>query len=123
GKPLDASASPGSYIALSRTWNAGDKIEMQLPMRLHLEAMPDDPKTQAVMYGPVVLAGDLGGAGLTPEMIVGPNAPRVQRIPIETPSFKAAGADPVSWIKPAGKPLTFRTSGQQTDVLLMPLNA
>ncbi|HMC62018.1 MAG TPA: hypothetical protein VKJ01_22680, partial [Candidatus Solibacter sp.] len=87
------------------------------------EAMPDDPKVQAVMYGPVVLAGDLGAAGLTPEMIVGPSAPRLQRVPIEVPSFKASGSDVSSWIKPAGKPLTFHTTGQQKDVTLEPINS
>ena len=121
GKVLDASASPGSYLALSRVWKAGDKIEMQLPMQLHIEAMPDDPKLQAVMYGPVVLAGDLGSEGLTPELIVGPNAPRLQRLPIQVPVFKAA-ADPSSWIKAGDKPLTFRTAGQPMDVTLAPLN-
>ena len=29
-------------------------------MWLHVEAMPDDPTIQAVMYGPLVLAADLG---------------------------------------------------------------
>ena len=128
GKVLDASASPGSYLTLSRVWKAGDKIEMSLPMQLRIEAMPDDPKMQAVLYGPVVLAGDLGSDGLTPELIVGPNAPRLQRMPIQVPVFKAAGADPSSWIKPGAikpgdKPLTFHTSGQQKDVTLAPLNS
>ena len=75
------------------------------------------------MYGPVVLAGDLGAEGLAPELIVGPNGPRIQRLPLEVPAFKAASADPSSWIKPAGSPLTFRTSGQAKDVTLMPLNS
>ncbi|HXB66820.1 MAG TPA: beta-L-arabinofuranosidase domain-containing protein [Candidatus Acidoferrales bacterium] len=123
GKVLDASASPGSYLTLSRVWKAGDKIEMALPMQLRIEAMPDDPTVQAVMYGPVVLAGDLGASGLTPESIVGPNAPRLQRMPIQVPVFKAAGADASSWIKPGDKALTFHTSGQPTDVTLTPLNS
>ena len=33
-------------------------------MALRLESLPDDPHIQALMYGPVVLAGDLGTAGL-----------------------------------------------------------
>ena len=123
GKVLDASASPGSYLTLSRPWKAGDKIEMQLPMQLHIEAMPDDPKTQAILYGPVVLAGDLGNEGLTPEMIVGPNAPRLQRLPIQVPTFQAASADPSSWIKPGDRALTFHTTGQAKDVTLAPLNS
>ena len=85
--------------------------------------MPDDPKTQAFLYGPLVLAGDLGSEGLTEQLTVGPNAPRPQRVPIEIPAFQSAGADPASWIKPAGAPLTFRTTGQQKDVPLAPLNS
>lgn len=141
GKILDASATPGSYLTLTRAWKAGDKLEMRLPMHLHVEAMPDDSHTQAFLYGPLVLAGDLGAEGLTEAHIIGPNlrvgAPipeqngsplgPVNRTPpvpdLEIPSFKASGSDLNSWIKPADKPLTFRTSGQRKDVTLVPLNS
>jgi len=123
GKALEAFAAPGSYLAISRTWKNGDRVEMALPMRLHIEAMPDDSKLQAVLYGPLVLAGDLGNEGLTEAMIIGPNAPRPQQLPIAVPTFKAASADPGSWIKPADKPLTFRTTGQEKDVTLAPINS
>ena len=110
---------------------------MELPMRLSVEAMPDDHKTQAFLYGPVVLAGDLGSDGLSERQIVGPNAPRLPRpgftpqprpnapppVPaIEIPTFTAKG-DPGSWIKPADGPLQFRTTGQQKDVTLVALNS
>lgn len=141
GKPLDASAAPGSYLTLSRAWKVGDKIEMALPMHLHAESMPDDAGLQAFLYGPLVLAGDLGGEGLTEAHIVGPNlrvgAPNTEQygsplaatnatppVPaIEIPEFRAQSADPASWIQPADKPLTFRTTGQQKDVTLVPLNS
>ena len=42
-------------------------------MHLHVQAMPDDPSMQAFLYGPLVLAGDLGGDGLTEAHIIGPN--------------------------------------------------
>lgn len=140
GKVLDASAAPGSYLTLNRVWKAGDKIDMELPMHLHMEAMPDEPSTKAFLYGPLVLAGDLGAEGLTEAHIIGPNlrvgAPNVEqngspldavnRVPpvpdLEIPQFKASGADPSSWIKPEGDPLTFRTTGQKKDVTLVPLN-
>jgi hypothetical protein len=140
GKPLDASASPGSYLAINRVWKAGDKIEMDLPMRLSVEAMPDDPGLQAFLYGPLVLAGDLGAEGLTEAHFIGPNlrvgAPSVEQhgsplaatnqvppVPaLEIPSFRATGAGPESWIKPGAQPLTFRTAGQPKDVTLLPLN-
>lgn len=141
GKGLNASATPGGYLAINREWKAGDKIEMQLPMHLHMQSMPDDPQIQAFLYGPLVLAGDLGSNGLTDAHFIGPNfrvgAPNVQQsgsaldttnqtppVPdLPIPTFRAAGSDPSSWIKPAGKPLTFRTTGQATDVTLVPLNS
>jgi len=141
GKVLDASAAPGTYLTLNRAWKAGDRVEMELPMHLQMEAMPDDPQTQAFLYGPLVLAGDLGGNGLTEAHIVGPNlrvgAPNTEQNgsplgptnatppapEVEIPTFRAAGADPSSWIKPADKPQAFRTTGQKQDVTLVPLNS
>jgi DUF1680 family protein len=141
GRVLDSSAAPGSYLVLRRTWKAGDRIEMELPMHLHVQAMPDDPAMQAFLYGPLVLAGDLGAQGLTDAHIIGPNlrvgAPDTEQfgsplgpsnttppVPaIEIPTFRALGADPSSWIKPAEGPLAFRTTGQRKDVTLVPLNS
>jgi DUF1680 family protein len=140
GRALDASAAPGSYLAVDREWKAGNKIEIELPMSLRVETMPDDPGIQAFLYGPLVLAGDLGGQGLTEDIIIGPNlrvgAPGIEQNgsplaatnsippvpPVEIPAFRAAGG-PDSWIKPAGKPLVFRTTGQKEDVTLVPLNS
>jgi uncharacterized protein len=141
GKVLDASAAPGSYLTLNRVWKAGDRVEMELPMHLHVETMPDDSRLQAFLYGPLVLAGDLGGEGLTESHIAGPNlrvgAPNVEQngsplaavnrtppVPdLEIPTFRAAGVDPSSWIKPTDKPQVFRTTGQKKDVTLLPLNS
>jgi hypothetical protein len=41
---------------------------------------------------------------------------------MEIPSFRAAGEDPASWIKPGETPLTFRTTNQAKDVTLEPFN-
>ncbi|HVW84015.1 MAG TPA: glycoside hydrolase family 127 protein [Bryobacteraceae bacterium] len=131
GKPADVSAAGGSYLTIQRTWKTGDKVEISLPMKLRIESMPDDPQLQAILYGPLVLAGDLGTEGLRPDVIIGPNAPRLGPprpnapapvAPIEVPSFRAA-ASPEAWIRPGDKPLAFRTAGQQKDVDLVPLNS
>lgn len=45
-------------------WHNGDVITAQLPMHLHVEAMPDDPSLNAVLYGPIVLAGLVGREGI-----------------------------------------------------------
>lgn len=122
GRRLEASASPGSYLTVSRAWKTGDRIEMELPMGLHIEAMSDEPSTQAVLYGPLVLAGNLGRTDLPQRLIVGPTGPRVRRHPIDIPQFHAPESDPNSWIKPGGEALTFRTVGQQENVMLAPLD-
>lgn len=57
GKPVAADARPSSYLTLDRRWSDGDRVEVSLPMALHVHPMPDDPELVAVMYGPLVLAG------------------------------------------------------------------
>jgi uncharacterized protein len=123
GKAIDVVPSAGSYLTLSRTWKSGDRIEMELPMRLRTEPMPDDPKMAAFLYGPIVLAGDLGSEGLTQDLIVGPNAPQMRRLPMDVPALRASAADPASWIKPGAKPLAFHTTGQSKDVAMSPISS
>jgi DUF1680 family protein len=117
GVALEASAEPASYLTISRVWSNMDRIEMTLPMQLRSEAMPDDPSLQAFLYGPVVLAGDLGTEGLSDKLIIGPSAPRPGQNPIAIPAFRAPK------IQPGDRALTFRTSGQTQDVSLVPLNS
>jgi DUF1680 family protein len=140
GVRLEVSACPNSYLTLMRPWKAGDTIELELPMHLRVESMPDDPAMQAFLYGPVVLAGDLGNSGFSESDVIGPNLrvgaphaiqhgsplgnPRITPQPdISVGTFRSKGDDLSIWIKPADKPLTFRTTHQQTDVVLTPLNS
>jgi len=60
GRELEAFAQPGSYLSLTREWRDGDKIEVSLPMQLRSEPLPGDPTLRAALYGPLVLAADLG---------------------------------------------------------------
>jgi DUF1680 family protein len=140
GKALDASAAPGSYLVLTRSWKPGDKVEMRLPMHVHSESMPDDPHIRAFLFGPLVLAGDLGNQGLTEAHIIGANlrvgAPIAQQygsplgpenktppVPeIAIPSFRDPRNKPSSWIKPADATLSFVTDGQAKNVTMVPLN-
>jgi DUF1680 family protein len=52
------SCSSGSYKELSRTWSAGDEIQLSLDMRGRYIAPPEVGTYGAVMRGPVVLAQD-----------------------------------------------------------------
>lgn len=127
GRPLDALAAPGGYLQLDRTWRDGDTLELRLPMTLRTEALPDAPERQAVMFGPLVLAGRLGTEGLTPDTLrAPPTRPRT------VPEF-SGGAVPVAgiipgkggvngWVESTGRPLEFRTVGQEHPLLLAPLS-
>jgi DUF1680 family protein len=64
GKNLKVNQNPGSYIILNNHWKAGDKIDITFPMSLRLAATNDNPNMVAVVYGPVVLAGDMGTEGM-----------------------------------------------------------
>src|SRR5262249_47271581 len=51
---------PSTYVQIRRTWKSGDTIELSIPKSLHLEPTPDNPRVAAILWGPLVLAGDLG---------------------------------------------------------------
>lgn len=64
GKKMSVKQKPGSYIALSRSWKSGDRIEAVYPMQVHVETTPDNPRKGALLYGPLVLAAERGTAGM-----------------------------------------------------------
>src|SRR5215831_13209396 len=56
GKRVDDPARPGTFAAIKRTWSEGDRVELELPMHLRLEAVDaNHPKLVALLNGPVVL--------------------------------------------------------------------
>ena len=59
GKKVKAAKSADGYVAISRLWKAGDKVEVQFGMQLREEATKDDASKVALMYGPIVMAGKL----------------------------------------------------------------
>ncbi|MGO9094137.1 MAG: beta-L-arabinofuranosidase domain-containing protein [Bryobacteraceae bacterium] len=125
GRPLPDGASAGGYVNLHRTWKSGDKVEVSTPMSLYSEAMPDDPTLKAFLYGPLVLAGELGTEGLTEEMQYGgaDGSNTLKGNPVAAPGFRSRAEDPAAWIQPvAGRDLAFRTSAQERDVTLAPLD-
>jgi len=100
GTEAPQKARPTSYLALTREWKDGDRVDLSLPMSLHACPMPDDPEMVAVMYGPVVLAG------------ISPDPDAV---------FLSDPRDPTRWIaKTNDGPLTFATQGQKTTMRLAP---
>ena len=112
GEALKELPDPGKYVEVKRTWSSGDVVELTLPKTLHLEPLPDNPSRTAIMWGPLVLAGDLG-----PEDDL--TAWRPGAIPVFVPADLPVG----DWLKPVpGKPGNFRSdgAGRDKDVELVP---
>ncbi len=129
GKRLEASGTPGSYLALTRAWKAGDRVELTMPMRLTAEPLADDRTQQAFLYGPLVLAGQFPKTGVA-EDLEHHQGPEIQEAPpVNVPALKSSAVDPAAdpatdpavWIKPVpGQALTFRPTGH--ELTLKPLN-
>lgn len=119
GATLPAFASPSSYLTLNRVWNPGDKIELSLPMNLHIDSMPDNQNVQAAMYGPLVLAGRFDA--VSREMSYGDYEPKPGDEK-KVPDIVADASKPTAWIEPDAKqPLTFHTVGQSEPTTMVPL--
>jgi hypothetical protein len=105
GRGLSARVTDG-YLRLRRAWKAGDTIHLTLPRKLRIEPTPDDPATVAMMFGPLVLAADLG--------------PATQRW--EGPAPVLVGMDLPSGIAPVAEPAVFRTqnASRPKDLTLRP---
>ena len=142
GEPKDASATPSSYLTIEHEWKAGDVVDVDIPLSLHIVSAPDDKLVQAAMYGPLVLAARLGTEGLTASMIYGGYGPRGydDGYPMPTVDMRARphrrengqATPPVQpqsdevWVEQVeGSPqysLQFRTKGRGPNHSLVPLN-
>jgi hypothetical protein len=103
---------PGSFIPIERTWKMGDSIVVNFPFSLRLESMADDSNRVAVMYGPLVMAGDLGPVSDT-------SIKDITYVPL----LNTDKRDPSIWMKRLeGKANTFTTinTGKPHDVEMKP---
>ncbi|HRZ47626.1 MAG TPA: glycoside hydrolase family 127 protein [Candidatus Paceibacterota bacterium] len=65
GEPVKTFSAPSSYVALTRGWRDGDRVEVELPMRTTVERLPDGSDWVALLRGPIVLASPAGTNNLT----------------------------------------------------------
>jgi hypothetical protein len=68
GEAVAVPRDDAGYAVVERVWSKGDTLRLHLPLELRVEATPDDPDLVAVLYGPLVLAADLGPAGAPYEL-------------------------------------------------------
>ncbi len=115
GKSRSIKQQPGSFVAVKKTWKKGDKVEVKMPFSLRLETMPDDSNRIAILYGPVVLAGELG-----------PDQDAAIYDPLYVPVLMTDNRNPAEWTEPVpGKKNEFMTKGvgKPRDVQLKPFYA
>ena len=110
GEAISDLPKPGSYVELKRTWKSGDTVALVMPKTLRMEPLPDNPRRAAFLWGPLVLAGDLGPEGER-RRGRGRGADRP-----EVPVFVAAERPLTEWLKAVpDRPGTFRTEGVGKD--------
>lgn len=98
---LNIDQEAGSFVEIKRTWNDGDVVVLRFPFSLRLEAMPDDADRVAIMYGPLVLAGELG-------KVDDANANEMDYVPV----IMTENRDPNLWLEPiSGAHNAFQTMG------------
>jgi DUF1680 family protein len=129
GKPLEAVADPGSYVAVRKVWQDGDTISVSLPMQLWQHPLLGDDSVAAAMYGPLVLAADLG-PGPTPtdgpmRIVHGrptepSNLPKPDPLPkVDAPSM----ADPSHWMQvESASDLRFKAKSADASYSVMPMH-
>jgi uncharacterized protein len=98
GERVKTNKTSNGYFAVNRTWRNNDKVVISFDMHLYTESMPDNKNRVALLYGPVVLAGDLGDT--MPDPVYG------------TPVLLTSNHNVSEWVKPLpGKPLSFKMQG------------
>jgi DUF1680 family protein len=97
----------GGYVEITRTWNSGDKITLALPKTLRLDRLKDNPSKGIVMWGPLVLAGDLGSAPRRGDDGDGDGVRAAAPEPVALVTDRPVG----DWLKPvSGKPGVFKAA-------------
>ncbi|MEF8811803.1 MAG: beta-L-arabinofuranosidase domain-containing protein [Bacteroidales bacterium] len=112
GKKQNISEDPQSFVEIEKKWKSGDRVKVKFPFSLRLESMPDDKDRAAIMYGPLVLAGDLGP--VKEEDTVDSS---------QVPVFRTDDRNPANWtVTVENEPNTFKTEevGRPGDVKLRP---
>jgi DUF1680 family protein len=122
GKKEPIEGHPDSYITLDREWHDGDVVRIRMPMSLHTEPLPGSTNQLAVLYGPIVLAGELGTNGMPANPYAQDQTKFVKWPPAPVPVFVADTDSLLKHIKATSQPLTFRTKklGHPEDVTLVP---
>lgn len=126
GRTIEAMADPGSFITIRKVWHNGDTVAISLPMTLQQEQLLGDPSVSATLYGPLVLAADMGAAPDDRSMRIihsGDTVPKGLPPSAPLPETAASVDAPASqWIQvDSSSELRFTAAGKNTKYSLMPM--
>ncbi len=121
GRAEKAVKGSDGYLLLQRTWKNNDRVEVTLPMRVRQDPVAGSPELATLAYGPLVLAAELGRAGLSQDMIDNNQGPDMERLPaLPMPTFEETQEG--FWVRQdEDGELSFTTVGQASATKLRPL--
>ncbi|TPG49405.1 glycoside hydrolase family 127 protein [Sphingomonas glacialis] len=124
GAEVARSANPASYVEVARTWQNGDVVELRLAMEVAVQHAPAAPDIVALTYGPLVLAGALGRAGLAPGADIIVNERKYgdyNDAPFAAPMLTGNPDSIARAVTPGDRPLEFTiAASNQAPVRLVP---
>jgi DUF1680 family protein len=122
GKKLETSAE-ASFISIRRNWENNDEVKLVIPMSVHLEFLPDDSSKFAIMYGPLVMAADMGRSGM-PSIYTNNHyydPPPDSLLSHDTMPELEVETSKLDWIVETGEPLKFAIKDKNKEYIIQPL--
>jgi len=115
GQPVKTAEEDGCLV-VSRKWQNGDRVRVDMPMHLTAMTTPDGKPQYSFLYGPIVLAAKTGTDrqdGMYADDSRGGHIANGPQIPLtQLPAIVGDSATLLSHLQPVdGKPLTFRLTG------------
>ncbi|WP_348524216.1 glycoside hydrolase family 127 protein [Parabacteroides sp. PH5-8] len=113
GKKISTPQAENGYVSIHRSWKKGDIVQIEMPMKLCVEQLPDHSNYYSFFYGPIALAAKTGTEdlkGLFADDSRGGHIAHGRQIPLKDMPIIVSEADKLtSLLQPvAGKPLTFK---------------
>lgn len=96
-----AASGEAYYYTIEREWNEGDTVSVRLPMGLHTYTARDSANKVSFMYGPIVLAGELGTENFPTADIVSDHTSLDSAAAVSVPDIIVEDKNPDTFITPS----------------------
>lgn len=114
GEPVTVKAEGGNLV-VSRKWQDGDRLHLDMPMHLTAITTPDGKPQYSFFYGPIVLAAKTGTErqdGMYADDSRGGHIANGPQIPLnQMPAIIGDSETILSHLKPANRPMHFHLTG------------